>query len=277
MTSRQTTRVAGRVTRGVYAKDPADLRLRMQGVLRISGEKAAIGGVTALQWAGVDLPSRLARDTRVWVQVPHSQHWPCRDQIRLVRPRESAPITSIKQIPCVSLPYCWMHLAPECSIDELVEIADAMTCRQHPVTTLSLLDAAIATMPGTKGINRARTALRLACPGTDSIPETDLRLLLVRAGVPRPTVNLPIRDDCDRVLFWLDLADEETKTAIEYDGAVHVGDRGRMEYDATRRRILEDRGWRLITVTASDLVNNPLTIIESVHRALHRHQQSQRP
>jgi len=145
-----------------------------------------------------------------------------------------------------------------------------MTCRQHPVTTLRHLQAAVTSSPGVKGIAKARTALRLACPGTDSIPETDLRLLLVRAGMPCPVVNLPIYDDFDRVLFWIDLAYEAAKTAIEYDGAIHVSDRRKMENDATRRRYLEDHGWRLITVTSADLVKNPVGIITSVRRALAR-------
>ena len=128
----------------------------------------------------------------------------------------------------------------------------------------------VQSSPGAKGVALARTALGLACPGTDSIPETDLRLLLVRAGLPCPVVNLPIYDDFDRVLFWIDLAYEATKTAIEYDGAVHVSDRKKMEYDAARRRYLEDHGWRVITVTSADLLRNPVGIVASVRQALTR-------
>ena len=271
MSSRQATHTAMRVTRGVYAKDPTDLRMRMQSVLLMAGAKAAICGVTALKWAGVDIPMRLARDTRVWVQVPYSQHWPCRGEVRLVRPRQMAPIAAIHQIPCVQLAYCWLQLAGECTVDELVELADAMTCRQHSVTTIRHMEHVVAiTPPGAKGIQRARSALNFACEGTDSIPETDLRLLLVRAGLPCPIVNLPVYDDFGRVIYWLDLADEQTKTAIEYDGAIHVSDRKKMESDAARRRNLEDHGWRLVTVTSADMVNNPLGIIDSVRRAMAR-------
>ena len=182
-----------------------------------------------------------------------------------------APTATIRHLPCVQLPHCWLHLAPECTVDELVELADAMTRRQHSVTTIRRLEEVTANAPpGARGIQRAREALRLACPGTDSIPETDLRLLLVRAGLPCPIVNLPVYDDGGRAVFWLDLADEESKTAIEYDGAVHVADRRQMEHDAARRRWLEDHGWRLITVTSADLVHNPLGIIDSVRRALAR-------
>jgi len=270
MSFHQTMKVAGRVTRGIYAQDPTDLRTRIHAGLIAGGSDSVICGLTALQLAGVDIPSRLARDTRTWIQVPYRQHWPCRNEIRLVRPRRPPQTTWIHRVLCADLPYCWLQLAPECSIDELVELADAMTCRQHPVTTLPLLNEATAAMPGSRGITRARTALSLARPGTDSIPETDLRLLLVRAGLPCPVVNLSIQDEYGRTLFWLDLAYEEAKLAIEYDGAIHVGERTRMERDATRRRILEDQGWRIITVTSSDLVKNPLAIIESVRRALAR-------
>jgi len=271
MSSRQATRTGMRVTRGVYAKDPTDLRMRMQSVLLTAGAKAAICGVTALKWAGVDIPMRLARDMRVWVQVPYSQHWPCRGEVRLVRPRQPAPITTIHQFPCVQLAYCWLEMAGECTIDELVELADAMTCRQHPVTTIKHMEELVAAaQAGTKGINRARTALNLARSGTDSIPETDLRLVLVRGGIPCPVVNLPIYDDFGEVMFWLDLADEETKTAIEYDGAIHVSDRRKMEADAKRRRFLEDHGWRVVTVTSADLVHNPAGVVDSVRRALTR-------
>jgi len=270
MNHRQPALSSSRVMRGIYAADPTDLCLRIEGTLLIGGEKAAICGVSALQLAGVDIPSRMARDTRVWIQVPHNQHWPCRNEVRLVRPRTPAPVTTLRRFPCVQLPHCWLQLAPECTIDELVELADAMTRRQHPVTTLRHLEAVVRSSPGAKGISSARIALGLACPNTDSIPETDLRLLLVRAGLPCPVVNLPIMDDCDRVLYLIDLAYEKTKTAIEYDGAGHVADRRQMENDAARRRYLEDHGWRLITVTSFDLVTNPVGIINSVRRALTR-------
>jgi len=270
MGHRQVAHVAGRVTYGIYAKDPTDLRLRIQSVLLTAGAKAAICGVTALQLAGVDIPMRLARDTRIWVQVPHSQHWPCRNEVRLIRPRDPAPVATIQQFPCVQLPYCWLQLAPECTVDELVELADAMMCRQRPVTSMRHMEQMVNAAPGAKGIQRARMALELACEGTDSIPETDLRLLLVRAGLPCPIVNLPIYDDFGRVVYLLDLADEQTKTAIEYDGAIHVSDRKKMESDATRRRYLEDQGWRLVTVTSADLVRNPLGVVDSVRRAMGR-------
>jgi very-short-patch-repair endonuclease len=57
------------------------------------------------------------------------------------------------------------------------------------------------------------------------------------------------------------------KIGVEYDGAVHVGDRRQMEIDAARRRDLQDEGWMIITVTASQL-RDPRRLAQSVEAAL---------
>ena len=56
------------------------------------------------------------------------------------------------------------------------------------------------------------------------------------------------------------------KIAIEYDGLVHVQDGMQMEIDADRRRNLQDAGWLLIPVTASQL-RHPENIVRSVETA----------
>ena len=110
----------------------------------------------------------------------------------------------------------------------------------------------------------------LSREGTDSIPETDLRLLLVRGGLPTPIVNLAITDDWGDIIFILDMAYEGAKLGIEYDGAYHVGSRQQMYQDAARRRALEDQGWRIITITSADMLTDPDGIVTSVRKALVR-------
>jgi len=67
--------------------------------------------------------------------------------------------------------------------------------------------------------------------------------------------------------YHLDLGYDKEKLGIEYDGAVHVGNREQMEIDALRRRHLQDEGWQIITVTANQL-RDPLSLIHSVEQAL---------
>jgi hypothetical protein len=262
-------RLAGqRVCRGAYATDPTSVRSRAQAALAVAGPQAALCGSTALRLAGVDLPARLERDPRIWIQVPPGVRGPRHPQIRLVRPRLPAPVVLWRQLRVVALTHCWLQVAAEANLDELVEIGDAMTRRRQPVATRAALADAVAQAGSRRGICLARAALQLIVGGTDSTPETDVRLLLVRAGLPVPVVNLAIRDQSGRILYWLDMAYPWAKLAIEYDGAIHVADQARMQRDIARRRRLESMGWRIITVSAADLLNNPLEIVATVRAAL---------
>lgn len=88
--------------------------------------------------------------------------------------------------------------------------------------------------------------------------------------MPTPIVNLVITDQWGEILYILDMAYDEAKLAIEYDGAYHVGNRQQMQQDAARRRALEGQGWRVITITSADMLTDPDGIITSVRKALLR-------
>jgi len=257
------------IMHGYYSTaESVPFHVRVEAALRTAGEDAIVCGPTALRLRGVDLPGRLVRDTRVWIQVPVCQTWPRRAEVRLVRTNHVGPTRLRRGLPVLDVPSCWLQLASESNVDELVEVADAMMRRKQPFTTKTSLAMAIDAHKGSPGVTRARTALGLSREGTDSIPETDLRLLLVRAGLPTPIVNLGITDDWGQVIYILDLAYEKQKVAIEYDGAYHVGNRQQMQQDAARRRALEDQGWRIITITSADMLNDPDGIVASVRKAL---------
>jgi len=270
MTRRQVDRLAPqRIARGHYSlTESVPLHVRAQMYVGLAGDHGVVCGPTALNLAGVNLPRRFIRDTRVWIQVPRQQTWPDRTEVRLVRTDRSGPILRRFGMPILDWPYCWLQLASESGVDELVEVADSMMRRKNPLTTKNALADAVASRPRMAGLARARTALSLSREGTDSIPETDLRLLLVRAGLPTPVVNLTIVDSTGRIVYILDLAYEEWKVAVEYDGAYHVGDRTQMYNDASRRRVLEDLGWRIITVTSADMIHDPDGVVTSVRRAI---------
>jgi len=249
---------------------PVPLQLRVEAVLQTAGKDAIICGSTALRLHGVDLPGRLVRDTRVWLQVPQRQTWPRRAEVRLVRTDYVGHPRIRSGLPLADVPSCWLQLAYESTIDELIEVADAMMRRKHPFTTKAALGRVLESRKGAPGVAKARTALGLSCEGTDSIPETDLRLLLVRGGLPTPIVNLAITDEWGEIIYILDMAYEKAKLAIEYDGAYHVGNRQQMYQDAARRRALEDQGWRVITITSADMLTDPDGIVASVRKALLR-------
>jgi hypothetical protein len=59
--------------------------------------------------------------------------------------------------------------------------------------------------PRYPGIARLRRAIELAEPATESVMETQLRLLLVLAGLPRPHAQIPLHDRAGRFLGRPDL------------------------------------------------------------------------
>jgi very-short-patch-repair endonuclease len=105
----------------------------------------------------------------------------------------------------------------------------------------------------------------LADPGAQSPKETWLRLLLVRAGLPRPQTQIAISDEFGDVIAYLDMGWEDFKVAVEYDGEQHRTDRRQYTWDIRRLEILERRGWIVIRVVAGD---RPEDILRRVRAAL---------
>ena len=150
--------------------------------------------------------------------------------------------------------------------DQLVEVGDGLLRRQHPLLTMDGLTSRLAQSSGAMGVKRARRLVHLLRAGTDSPYETRTRLVLVHAGLPCPLVNPEVICRSGSA-YYIDMGYPAERVGVEYDGAVHVGDRRQMENDARRRRELQDEGWMLITVTA-DQLRHPSDIVASVEQAL---------
>jgi len=99
-------------------------------------------------------------------------------------------------------------------------------------------------------VARVRAALALVDPRAESLPESQLRVVLRAAGlavVPQHVVT-----DGGRLVARLDLALVEERTAVEYDGAWHAL-REQLERDRARLNALTALGWAVVHVTAADL------------------------
>lgn len=257
------------VMRGVYtiAPDPDDGWVRAQAALLKAGKDAVICGVTALRLMGVDLPFGLAFDTRIHLWLPKTSPRPRARGVRTWRGRRLGPNIIVNGVPMAHPGECWLQLGSELSVEDLVIIADALTRRQHPVTKLSVLASMIP--QNWPGGHRCTQAIGLAREGTDSVMETVIRLMLVRAGLPCPEVNVKVIMP-DGSYYFFDMSYQELKTAIEFNGANHVGDRAKMERDEYRRRRLQGLGWSIVTVTMADVTLRPSSIIRSVLDAMGR-------
>jgi hypothetical protein len=148
---------------------------------------------------------------------------------------------------------------------DLVVVGDAML--KARVTTIPLLIRAIEGWKG-HGTRLALRAARLMREGVDSPMETRLRLLIILAGLPEPTVNLIIRGEDDRWRMRFDLCYLDQRLIVEYDGRQHRDDAEQWERDIYRREDLDQMGYRLLVVTRRGIYNKPHRTVERVRDAL---------
>ncbi len=117
--------------------------------------------------------------------------------------------------------------------------------------------------PGVRGLRKLETALELVDAGAQSPRETYLRLLLLRAGLPRPQTQIPVITDGET--YYLDMGWEDCMVAVEYDGEQHRTDSLQYRKDIRRLETLERMGWIVIRVVAGD---HPAAILRRVRHAL---------
>jgi hypothetical protein len=119
---------------------------------------------------------------------------------------------------------------------------------------------------GARGLRRLGQVLPLVDGGAASPKESWLRLLLIDAGLPRPTTQIPVNDGW-RGVGVLDMGWEAYMVAAEYDGEQHRTYRRRFVKDIGRLATFQDLGWVVIRVVAE---HRPDDIVGRVHEALVR-------
>ncbi|OHV04257.1 hypothetical protein [Mycobacterium talmoniae] len=105
---------------------------------------------------------------------------------------------------------------------------------------------------GARGLRQLETVLELTDPGAASPKETWLRLLLIRAGLPRPTTQIPVVGPDSGKTYYLDMGWEEVMVAVEYDGEQHRLDPWQYKNDVRRREEIDKLSWIVIRVLAGD-------------------------
>jgi very-short-patch-repair endonuclease len=118
-----------------------------------------------------------------------------------------------------------------------------------------------------RGIRLARNALLLADPKAESLPESELRVVMAVAGFrPRPQYNVYKNR---KFLGRLDLAIKERKVAVEYDGRWHNTPE-QVAHDRVRRQRLADDGWAFVIVDSEQLATDYGGILDRIRAACER-------
>ena len=171
-----------------------------------------------LEAARLRRPSSIAFSgrTAAWL---HGLDVPC-DPIETIRAEvDDREVVVRRGFRTTSLPRTLFDLSTQLSLIEAVVIAD-LALHAGLVQRTELRDW-IDSRPGRKGVRRARRVLELAEAGAESPMETRLRMLLVLNGLPRPEVQVTIRDEAGSFVGRPDLYYREHRLGLEYDGETH--------------------------------------------------------
>jgi hypothetical protein len=235
-------------------------QLLLSAVARRLPAGAAFSGWTAAWLHGLDVTPR----DPIEVTIPELIGTRRRAGASVSRAAlSSEEIVLRRGLPTTSALRTVVDLAARTPLTEGVVAADMFLHKGQ--VSMADLRAYIAEHPGAKGIARLRRAVEVAEPKAESAMETRLRMLLVLAGLPRPAVQVSVRDDRGRFLGRPDLLYRVQGLAIEFDGGNH---RDRMVEDNRRQNGLIGAGFRLLRFTAADVYGSPHAVAMQVRHGL---------
>jgi hypothetical protein len=252
---------------GVYGRrsgaDLALVEVRADAVSQVLPQGGAIGRRTAAWLLGVDprAPDERAGPVPVECLVPRGRHPMHRPGVRCFETDlAAADVVSIAGVPCTVplrtaadlLRWDRPHMA--------LAAVDVLAGRER-LESVDLVDC-LGRWSGERNVRRARRLAGWVEPRTESFGESWLRLRILEAGFPRPTVQIPITvGGRSRVLYRLDLGWPDLKVAVEYDGEeFHSGWEANLA-DGRRRRDLAVRfGWHVVGVGKGEVLGSSLRL-----------------
>lgn len=259
-----------RLFQDVYA--PAHLEvtheLRCRGAALIVPKRAVLTGRSAATVLGVDLAK--PNDPVEFVVPEEARFGPIRGlHVRrtAVGRKESRPWRGVRIArPCrIALDLLLRHSPRTRSWVRRLRLAvpdlDAFV-RARMVSRSRL--ARILYRRRNRGIRLARKAFEMSDDRAESLPESELRVVLVCGGF-KPTPQYRIVR-AGKEVARLDHALEESKTAVEYDGLWHRTKR-QVRRDKLRRKWLSAEGWRFVIITAEKLAGDHERLLAEVREA----------
>lgn len=172
----------------------------------------------------------------------------------------------------------FLELSGMLALDDLVAIGDALLhdppvfdpADPRPWLTMDELAIAVRSFHG-RGARQAAAALPLIRTAAESRPESLLRLLILRAGLPEPALNVDVRDSRGRWIGRFDMVYHGHRVIVEYDGDQHRSDRRQYEKDEIRLEAARLEGWRVVRVRARGLFVTPDATAALIRQTLAPH------
>ncbi|VXB84340.1 conserved hypothetical protein [Arthrobacter sp. 9AX] len=264
------------VGRGLYR--PADWDFDVEGAARALSQVspgAWISHVTAARLRCQVLPPWLADSTELHLSKPRSL--PSVRRKGIFGHTVTAFDDEIELVDGIRLSTrsrTWLDLARILPLNDLVCMGDQLIRiprmdfegRFQPYDTVPGLRTLVGRHSNLQGIVRAREALDLMRVGSDSVPESLLRLAITDAGLPEPELQVPLRAR-DARSPSADLGYRHRRRAIQYDGGHHLSEARNLS-DRRRDKAFESAGWAVLVFDKEDLADDFQGAVKLVKRAL---------
>ena len=244
-----------------------DLRNLCRAYRQRAGDDEFFSHVTAARLWGIPLPWQLQRRVALDSSVFHPNFPPQAMGILGHRISHPVPLRTLAELPVAPPVETWIQLGSVLRGDDLIVATDGFLRRKGKLASVDELQRALANSFRRPGLRSLHAALAEARPGTDSPRETLSRLIITRAGLPEPVIHFTVYDQDGFFVGTPDLAYEEYKIALEYEGDGHRTDDRVFQDDIERAELFQDATWRYVRIT-KDHVDNPPRLVERVRKVL---------
>ncbi|MDN5769147.1 MAG: hypothetical protein L0H96_21865 [Humibacillus sp.] len=249
-------------TRGVHSvSPPVTLIERARIFAKAAPDGFAFSHQSAAALLGMPLSYAMEHDDRLHIMTTTQWGRMRREGVRAHRGLETREVVFVEGVPVVSAPDTWVDFGElvgrgkPAGLDDLIIAGDVAA---NIVDGTQALREALARRVRPRGkvtLSYARHRIRL---GSASAMETRARLMVVRAGLPEPQLNVHVVSTTGQWLACCDLVWRKQRVVGEYNGVEWHEGVEKEELDGIRREGLERDGWTVVDIVAAD-VFDPLS------------------
>ncbi len=165
----------------------------------------------------------------------------------------------------VSIVAAFIGAASLLRLIDAVKIGDWLLHRGH--LTLERLIRVVELEHWRPGTETAKRAMLLFDRDSRSLQESEVRCLMVAAGLPCPESNVDLYDENGTFLGCGDLVYRWLRLVIEYEGRHHALDTAQFQRDIHRYARLRHDDIGYVQVTSA-MTRSPHTLVHTIHRAM---------
>jgi hypothetical protein len=216
----------------------------------------AFSHVTAAQLLGIPLPYAVEDDGLVHIVTRTESNRIRRVEVRGHRGLESREVTLLEGLPVVSPADTWVDLGEfvglgkPVGLDDLIVAGDAVA---NLVDGTGPMKQAVERRVRPRGKVTLTYALPRVRQGSWSPMETRARLMVIRAGLPEPSLNSPVVSPSGEWLGFGDLVWHEQRVVVEYQGVEFHTRLVHRRHDGIRFDAMGRGDWVVVEVVADDV------------------------